>query len=118
MQYYAACLHSTPVLEDVNALPGAEQRLAVGNRDRQVGLRQCRAHVGRHVVEAFQCVFVNRVAFRHQPRQEALQIRLHGRIVIFLYQQARRGVADIQGEQALPDAAGLRPVTHLLGEGV
>jgi len=118
VKHHAAGLGTSPMLEDINPLPGAEQGHAIGNRDRQVGLRQGSTHMRRHVIRTFQRVFVDRVAFRHQSRQESLQIAPHTRIVVFLDQQAGRGVADIKREQPLADAAGLHPVTHLQREGI
>ena len=118
VQHHTARLRGTPVLEDVNSLPRAEQRPAFRHRDRQVRLRQRRARMRRHVIRAFQGVLVNRGVLRHQPRQEALQVGPYRRVLIFLDQQAGRGVADIQGKQPLPDAAGPHPGPHLRREGI
>lgn len=113
MQHDAACLGSPPMLEYVDALPGTECRHAVDDRNRQLGLRQRRTHVRRHVISPLERVFVKRVAFRHEPCEKSFEIALHARIVVFLDQQAGGGMADVEREQSLAYAAGTHPFDHL-----
>jgi hypothetical protein len=83
-----------------------------------MGVRQRCAYMRGHVVRTFKGVFVNRVTLWNKPRQKALQIGLHRRIIIFLDQQACRSMADIEGEQSLSDPTCEHPVANLRGEGI
>lgn len=113
VQHDSAGLRGTPMLENINPLPGAKHGQAFGHRDRQMGLRQCGAHMRRHIIRTLQRMFVNRVVFGHQPRQKAFQIGLNRWIVVFLNQQAGRSVADVQRQQSLMDFIRPNPGTHL-----
>lgn len=106
------------MFEDVDALPGTQHRRTVDDRDGKVSLGQRRAYVGRHIVRPFEDVFVNRVAFGHQPGQEAFEIALYGRVVIFLYQETRRGMPDVERQQAAFDRARAHTSPDVVGAGI
>lgn len=55
------------MLIQVDALPSAQRHCAPMHRDGKMGLGQRGAHVGRHVVRAFQAVGEERVAILKDP---------------------------------------------------
>ena len=59
---------------EVDALPGAEKEGAMTDRDRQAASEQCRFDVGRHVVAAFERVFVVMRPVRNEFAQVPVQI--------------------------------------------
>lgn len=83
-----------------------------------MSLRQGGADVSRHIVRTFEDVFVNRVALGYQAGQEAFEIALYGRVVIFLYQETRRGMPGVERQQALFDGARAHTRQDLGGAGV
>jgi hypothetical protein len=93
------------VLPQGDALPGAQGEPAVDDGDRELRRRERAAHMGRHVVHAFLAVQEERVAVAHQPGEEALEVVAHLRVGVLLHQQAGRGVAHEERQQALADAA-------------
>ena len=50
MQHDAAPVRPHPMLEQIHALPGPQRQLALVNRDRQLGLRERRPDMRRHIV--------------------------------------------------------------------
>jgi hypothetical protein len=56
----------------------------------------------RHVVVAFGCVNKHWIPVLYQATEEALQVTSHIRVRVFLNQQRRRSVAQVQGEQTIP----------------
>ena len=60
VEHHLAPVRPVAVLDDVDALPGAEQHRAGLHRDRQRRCRQRRLDVGRHVVGPFDVVHVGR----------------------------------------------------------
>src|SRR4051812_26912247 len=76
------------MLPEVDSLPGAEREAALddGNADGSLGER--RLDVRRHVIRAFGVVLIERIAFRHEPIQPALEILLRRGIGIFLDDEA------------------------------
>jgi hypothetical protein len=101
------------MLEQVNALPGAERRLAVHDRNRQLNLRQRRAQMRRHVVGAFVIVLITSLLFRRQLLEECFQIGAHFPGRILLNEQRRRGVLAENGEQPSGDILRAHPATNL-----
>ena len=75
-----------PVLEKIDALPGA-------NRNGQRRLRQRRLDVRGHVVGAFGAMNEEGIAVRHEPLEKRDEIALHVGIGVFLDQKRCRGVA-------------------------
>ena len=63
------------------------------------------AHVRRHVVGPLFDVAKQRVAIRHEAREEALEVAQHLRVRVLLDQQAGRRVGDEHGDEARPNAA-------------
>ena len=91
MQHDLAPVRRVAVLEEIDALPGAERQPAGGHRNGERGRRQRRLDVRRHVVGAFAAVdeIAHRriVGRRHQPPEEGVEVAPHVRIGIFLDQQ-------------------------------
>lgn len=89
------------MLKQKNALPFAKHQLCVDNRDAKGRCCQSTFDVSRHVIRAFGCVHEERIAIWAQPAKKGLEIALHIRVRVFLNNQRRRGVAAIDGKQAV-----------------
>ena len=63
-----------PVLEHVDSLPCPQRGPAGAHGDRQLGRRERRADVGRHVVRALGRVAIQARVLRHDPPEEIVQI--------------------------------------------
>ena len=109
MGRHAARMRVMAMFPNINALPGAEGRLATNDGNAEVHRGQRRANVRRHVVLALARVLKQRVAIGNQPRKKSLQIAAHFRVGIFLDQQRRGGMAQVQREQAILNADFLDP---------
>jgi hypothetical protein len=104
------------VFEDIEALPGAQHHAAVLERDRQLGLGQRRADMGRHVVRSLVGMAIERVALRHQPAEIGDQVALHIRIGIFLNDQRGGGMAAEHGEKPVAQAGRAQPADDPVGD--
>ena len=62
------------MLEQVDALPGAEGGRAIHERDGEVRLGERRTDVGRHVVRPLHRVAIDGVIFGHQAGEERLEV--------------------------------------------
>jgi len=83
---------AVPVFEQVDALPLAQHQPAAVYRDGQRCCRKGRLDVCRHVIRAFECMRIYRIAFRHQAIQPPFKIVLCGWIGILLDDQAGRSM--------------------------
>src|SRR5689334_16823518 len=72
MRGHLAPVRANAVLPDIDSLPRAERQTASDERYGYVDRRQRSAHVRRHVVVAFLAMTEQRIAVRHEPREEAL----------------------------------------------
>ena len=104
------------MFEKVNSLPCSQPHFAILDRNRQADRQHRRFDMRGHVVGAF--IGVGEVGHagvgggRHQPVKIVLQIGVHFRVGVFLYQQGSRGVLHQQRQQAITR----NPIGHLAGE--
>ncbi len=94
-----------PMFPEEDTLPGSQRQAAVHERNRQTRGCERALYVGRHVVGALSRVGIQRVVLRYQAVEPGLQIILHGRVRVFLNDQARRGMADENRDEPLTYAA-------------
>jgi len=92
------------VLPQKYALPGTECQVAIDDRYCHGSGRQCSLDVCWHVVWTLEGVRVDGVIFRHQAVEPVFKVLPGSWVVVLLYQQARRGVADEQVAYALVHA--------------
>src|ERR1700730_1821358 len=100
LQHHLAAVRPRAVLGDINALPGAEPKLAA--RDRHVQ-RHAVAHgldVSRHVVGPFDVVHPAGVG-RRDALERGDEIGLHVRVGVLLDHQRGRGVLQIKQHNAI-----------------
>src|SRR5689334_11102047 len=71
---------AAPVLPEIDALPCAERKAPVDDRNADRRLCQRRLDVRRHVVRALGVVLIERIAFRHESIQPSLEVRLRRRV--------------------------------------
>ena len=86
MQRDVPTMRRAAVLEQVDALPGAEHGPAIGDRDRQAGRGQRRTKMGGHVVGAFVVMLVP-IAFWRDAGEVALDVAARSGGGILLDQQ-------------------------------
>jgi hypothetical protein len=87
------------VLEEVDALPGAEGGAAVEDGDREVDLGEDGFEVGRHVVGAFGVVVVGAV-LGDEAIEVGLDVAADGGVGVLLDEERGGGVAAEEGEEA------------------
>jgi hypothetical protein len=119
VQHDLAAVGMDAVLEEVDALPGAEDEAAVQDGDGELDLREGGFEVGGHVVEAFVVVEVGAVRWRHvggDVVEVGEDVALHGGVGVLLDEQRRRGVAAEDGEQAGVDLLVGDPLAEGRGE--
>lgn len=97
VQGNAPFMRPTPMLKQINALPGAERHPAVDHGNRQLDLSERRSQVRRHVVGAFVVVIVEARIFRRDSLEECFQIRTYFRRGVLLYQKRCRRVGTEYG---------------------
>src|SRR5205814_4450740 len=68
------------MLPEIDALPRAEREAYFDDGNAERGRGKRRLDVRRHVVRAFGVVHIERIGFRHEPIQPALEILLCSRI--------------------------------------
>src|SRR5689334_17157734 len=112
MRGHLAPVRANAVLPDIDSLPRAERQTASDERYRNVDRRQRSAHVRRHVVVAFLAMTEQRIAVRHEPREEALEVGAHFRVRVLLHEEACRRVAKEQREDTGAHLAGTQPVEN------
>lgn len=98
----AAAVRGTTVLEEKNALPGSEDHLGVGNRNRFTGSGERHADVGSHVIRTLHRVFVATTIFGNESLEISLQIPCRCWVGVFKNHKTRTRVADENGNQTLP----------------
>lgn len=107
VRHHAACVRGAAVFEQVNALPCAEGKATIYQRNGQRCLGQRRLDMGGHIVRPFGAVDEishGRVIGRwHEPAEESLQVCLHVRIGILLHQKRAGCMLAEQGQQPLID---------------
>ena len=89
------------VFPNVDPLPGSQREGATRHRDAQVHGGQCGAHVRGHVVLTFASVSEQRITVRRQACKKLFKVAAHFGIGVFLNQQRRRGVPDLQSQQTV-----------------
>ncbi len=95
----------SPVLDEIDALPCSQNQRAGDDGNGELGLRQRRANMRRHVVRPFRVMGVAR-SLRRDLREEGLEVLEHRRIGVFLDQQRRGGMAAEDRQQPLVEALG------------
>ena len=106
------------MLEEIDALPGAQCQCAVLHGDAERHRHHRGFDMGGHVIETF--VGVGQIGhrrigrWRDQAVEEIAQVGLHFGIGIFLNEQAGRRVTHKQREQAVPRPSD--PVGQVAGE--
>jgi len=78
----------------VHTLPCAQVATPIAYREIQVGMRYDAANMRRHVVGAFLCMRVRRIAVRGDARHECLEVLHNGRIGILTKHQRRARVSN------------------------
>jgi len=115
VQHQLATVRRRAVLEQVDALPGAEHRPAAIDRDRELGLGERRLDVRGHVVRPFVLVPIGG-ALGDQAAEEGFEIGAGVRRGVLLHQQRGRAVRAPDGQQAGDDWLGGDPAAHRLGD--
>ena len=96
-----------PVFPQVYPLPGAEAAAAAGDRQRQVGMREDRAHMGRHIIRSFRHMLEQVITIRHKTHHETLQVGSHVGVGVLAEYQRGTGVMKKQVAQAPLDTGRL-----------
>src|ERR1700742_127045 len=84
MQGDLSSMRRTPMLKQVDALPGPQSEPPLKNRDRKLHPRQHSANVGGHVVCAFVRVPVSSRVLGRQAVEKCLEIRANVTRGVFL----------------------------------
>src|SRR5207248_1385695 len=98
MQHQLARMGGSAVLEQINALPRAEHRLASLHRNAELCLGQCRLDMRRHVIGSLILMPVAGI-LRRQTLEEGFEVGADIWIGILLYQQRGGGVPAPDGQQ-------------------
>lgn len=104
------------VLEEIDALPGAEGEMAGEERDGKMDAGEGGADVGGHVVGAFEGVDVVAGGFGGQAFEVADEVGLDVGVGVFLDDEGGGGVAAEEGEEASGEALLADPGDDLAGE--
>ena len=78
----------------VHALPCAQVATPIPYREIQVGMRDDAAYMRWHIVGAFLCMRVRRIAVRGDARHEGFEVSHNGRIGILTEHQRSTGVSN------------------------
>ena len=100
MERHGTAVVRGAVLENINALPGAQRHSSLLHRNGELRLGQSGADVRRHIVRPFRRVPEQAVVFGDQPVEELVQVVHHIGIGILLNGQRRRGVLQKTRQQA------------------
>ena len=107
-------VRGTAVLEEENALPGAELHAPVGNRDHLARAREDGANVRGAIVAAFRSVLEPWRVLRDQMFEKSLEITTGGGIRILHDDQAAARVPDENGDGPRGNSAGNNRGGHRL----
>ena len=99
------------MLEQEDALPGAERQAAVAHRDGKLDLRQSGPQVRGHVVGSLVVMLV-RSSLGRDASKIGLQVALDRGRSIFLDQQGRGCVAAEKREEAVANASAFHPFAN------
>lgn len=94
----------------VDALPGAQRRPAVGDRQAQAAAQQAALDVRRQIVAAFEGVPVVRLVLAHRAVEPGLEVAAHRGVGVLVEGQRGGGVLDEHMHQPDPDLADGRTV--------
>ncbi len=95
MQGDLAAVRGVTVFKQIDALPCAQNRPTVCDRDGQRHIGQRSPDVGGHIVGAFGGVAIEARVFLDQSCKEGFKIQNHIGIGVFLYRQAGGCVAAL-----------------------
>ena len=105
----AAPVRPAAVLEQIDALPGAEREPAAEQRDGELDLGEDRPQMRRHVVRPLVAMGVGGGILRREPGDPRLDVGAHLGRGILLDEQRGGGVAAEEGEQAFGHGLGGGP---------
>lgn len=94
-------MRGAAVLEEKDALPGAEGHFSVDDRDHFAGAGECHADVTRHVIGAFVGVGEPGSVFGNKAFEKFFEVMTGFGIGIFHDDEAGAGVRDKNGDRAL-----------------
>src|ERR1700743_2077144 len=86
-------MRRTPMLEQINTLPGPQSEVALQDRHWELHAGRRRADVCGHVVGAFVCVPILAGVLRRQAIEKCLQIAANVRRGVLLYEQSGGGMS-------------------------
>ena len=101
-------MRACAMLDEIDALPGAERHLAVHDRNAETDAREHRLDMARHVVGALFLMGVVR-AFGRKRLECVAEIAPHIRVGILLDRQRGRGMAHEHGEEPVAAADIVEP---------
>ncbi len=104
------------MLPKIDALPGAQSEPAGVDGDREIHGGQSAAHVGGHIIVAFDRVHKKRVAVRHEPGEESVEVAADIGVGIFLDEERGRSVANVKRQQTAFKAMLSNPSLNLRRE--
>ena len=87
VEHDVSTMRMSAMLEDVDALPCAQCKLAVAHRYGKLDRCQCASDVRWHVIRTFNRVPEPGRVFRYEPFKEFREVALHIRIGVLLYDQ-------------------------------
>ena len=93
MQGDLSLMRCTPMLEQINTLPGSQSELALQDRNCELYAGQRCADVCGHVVGAFVRVPILAGVLRRQAVEKCLQIAANVPRGVLLYEQSGRGMS-------------------------
>lgn len=91
---YLALVRCVTMFPQVHALPCAQVATPIPYREIQVSVRDYAAYMRWHIVGAFLCMRVRRIAVRGDARHEGLEVLHDGRIGILTKHQRRARVSN------------------------
>jgi|SRR5581483_3110229 len=116
MQANPPLMRGVAMFPEIDALPGAEGKLALRYRNGQSDSSQSGANMRGHVVGPFGCVDESRIAVRHQAAEKSFQIAPHVWVGIFLDQKRGGSMADQQGQEPRLKAVIRHPSVNLISK--
>ena len=105
MHCYLSSVRPQPMFPEVDALPGTKRESTTNDRNRELCRRECRAHMGRHVVGTFVAISEQRIPIGRQPREEPVEIATDIGVIVFLHEQAGQRMAGEQPNLPAAEAA-------------
>jgi len=109
-------MRRSPVLEEVDALPGSQAEPRFFDRDRKLDLGQRALDVRGHVIRPLRGVLVESSVLGDQPTEERLEVGAHIGVGVLLDQQRCGRVWQEHREQAALDALSRCPGRDLPGD--